>query len=328
MRVLLLNQNHIGDALFTTPAIAALKRLHPGATLVNATSPGAKPLFEGNPHVSGHWVRPTRGAAEFARFVHRARRGRFDVVISMAASSTRFGLFARLSGAPTRIGFEHPATRRFFTHTVRIGSALQHHADDHLDQVRLLGPVAGTFPFELYPVSGWTAKWEAVRAALGLEAGRPLVGLNPGATMGRKQWAPERWAELSDSLFENGCQPLLFGGPGDRALVEGILALCARPAPSAQGRLSLGALAMAAADCAAFVSGDTGPLHVAVAMRTPVIALHGPTDPRRTGPYPPGAAPAVILYHPQSGEGRPMDAVSVKEVLDAVPRALEMHAMR
>jgi ADP-heptose:LPS heptosyltransferase len=325
MRILILNQNHIGDALFTTPAIAALRSGIPEATIVNAALPGTAPLFAANPHISIRWTRPQLRPRAMARFARRIRRFRFDAVISASASGVQFGAYALLSGAPIRIGFAHTATQRFFTHAIPIGSEVQHHVDDHLDQARVLAPGAARLPLELFPIPGGSAQWRSVRDALDLPVERPLVGLNPGASNAYKQWVPERWASLADRLAAQGLQPLLFGGPGDSARVVRIRAGARRPVPSTQGKLGLAGVAEAVSDCAVFVSGDTGPLHVAVAVHRPVVALHGHTDPARTGPY---LGEGVTLYHPSPDGPGTMDSISTEEVEAAVEEVLSRSRVR
>lgn len=325
MRILLLNKNHIGDAVFTTPAIAALRRAHPKAFLVNATVPGVAELFAASPHITEHSTITRFRLGTYAALVGRMRRFRFDAVVITAASSTRSGLLARLSGAPMRIGFDHPATRHLLTHRVPEGDGRQHQADDYLDEARLLGPVEGPFPLEVHPLPQWREEWERARDRLGLPASRPLVGLNPGSSVAAKQWPVERWAALADALSSEGYAPLLLGGPGDGALVEAIRSQSRTPAPSVQGQLRLGGLAEAARACAAFVGGDTGPLHLAVAVGTPVVALYGPTDPRRTGPYTPTGAPAIVLRSSEEGEAaHPMASIRVADVAAAVSEAIRL----
>jgi ADP-heptose:LPS heptosyltransferase len=319
MRILLLNQNHIGDALFTTPAIAALRAALPDATIVNAAVSGIEPVFAANPHLSERWDRPTARVSDYPLYALRIRRARFYAVVSFSASSTLFGVYARFSGAPVKIGFNHPATQRFMTHSVDLHDVEQHHAVDHLDQVALLADIRRDFPMEMPLMPAWREEADRALAGLALPGGRPIIALNPGATVDRKKWAPERWADLAGRLTLSGCQPVLFGGPGDADLTALIQSATSCPLPSLQGQLSLGCLAAAITRCAAFVSGDTGPMHVAVAVGTPVVALHGPTDPARTGPY---TENAVVIHHPEAGPdpdiyGR-METVTVDEVFAGV----------
>ena len=319
MHILLLNQNHIGDALFTTPAIAALRSALPDATIVNAAVSGVKAVFAANPHISERWVRPTARLLDYPLYLFSIRRAHFDAVISFSASSTLFGVYAKFSGAPVRIGFNHRAMKRFNTHTLELHDTEQHHAVDHLDQVAVLADIRRDFPMEMPLIPAWRDGADQAFNALALRSGRPIIALNPGATVDRKKWAPERWAELADRLYSSGCQPVLFGGPGDAGLTGLIQSGVPFLLPSLQGHLSLGCLAAACTRCAAFVSGDTGPMHVAVAVGTPVVALHGPTDPARTGPY---TKNAVVIHHAESGPDPDiygsMATITVDEVLMAV----------
>lgn len=325
MRVLLLNQNHIGDALFTTPAIAALREALPDAYIVNAAVAGVKPIFIGNPHLSELRVRPVKRPLDYVRIMVPMRKARFDAVISFSASSTLFGVYARFSGAPIRIGFDHRALRRFVTHPVRLNDNEQHHVLDHLDQVAVLAPVRRDFPIELNVQPEWRERAAQAIGELHLTGDRPMIALNPGATVERKKWPAERWSQLADRLAAAGFQPVLIGGPGDSELAASVQRAAHVVIPSTQGRLSLGALAAAAERCAVFVSADSGPMHVAVAVGTPVVALHGPTSPARTGPY---TDRAVVVHHPESDLGEErygrMETIEVDEVNSAVERAFEL----
>jgi ADP-heptose:LPS heptosyltransferase len=330
MRILLLNKVHIGDALFTTPAISALRAAVPGALIVNAVTPAVAPLFAANPDVSENWLRPTRGAGSVAAFVRRIRRARFDAVIASSGNSGQYAFYTVISGARRRIGLEHRTFGRFFTDVVSVGGSAHHHALDHLRQAALLAPVHGEPPMSLFATPEGVVEWSETRVRLpDLAAGR-IVGLNPGASVERKRWGAARWGALSDRMHAMGLQPLLFGGPGDADLARDIQRHAARPLPSAQGRLGLAGLTAALSDCDVFVSGDTGPLHMAVAMGVPVVALHGPTHPLRTGPY--HARNAVILHHPETtlpeGVFGRMEAISVDEAAEAVSRLAGAAARR
>jgi ADP-heptose:LPS heptosyltransferase len=314
-RILLLNQNHIGDALFGTPAIAALRAALPDATIISALRDGVRPLFACDPHLTDVWGRRPSSALLEVAFLRRVRRARFDTVICFSASSTKQGIVARLSGAPRRVGFDHPGIRRFLTVAVPVRSGEQHHVDDRLDLVRSLVPVPQPYPLGLTICPEWEQELQTLEPGFG-SGERPVVGLNAGSTVAAKQWPVDRWAALAELLSGAGMQPVLFGGPGDAPLVQAIVGRLPAPIASLQGRLSLGASAAAIRRCAAFVSGDTGPLHMAVAVGTPVVAIYGPTNPRRTGPY---TTSAVVLHRP-SEPGAPggTSLIGAEEVAEAV----------
>jgi ADP-heptose:LPS heptosyltransferase len=330
MRILLLNKIHIGDALFTTPAISALRSALPDALIVNAVTPAVAPLFAANPAVSENWVRPTRGSGSVAAFIRRIRHARFDAVIAASGNSGQYALYAAVSGARRRISLDHPTFGRFFTDVVSIGGSAHHHVLDHLRQAALLAPVPEEPPMALFATPEGTAEWARTRAGITELGARPIVGLNPGASVERKRWGADRWGALSDRVHSMGLQPLLFGGPGDAELDRAIRRHAAHPLASAQGRLGLAGLTAAISECDVFVSGDTGPLHMAVALGVPVVALHGPTHPLRTGPY--HAGNAMILHHPETtlpdGVFGRMEAITVEEAADAVTRLVGAASQR
>ncbi len=311
-RLLLLNRNHIGDALFTLPAIAALRAALPQTVIVNATPRALAPLFSTNRHINRVWERDSLTFGNEIRFMTRVRRAHFDGVILFPTSSTLFGIYSLLSGAGIRVGFDNPPVRPYLTHRVPVRED-RHHADDTLELVRSILPVTGSFAMELPIDEEWERAWNPILNGVILHRERPVIGLNPGSTMARKCWPADRWAALARETWREGFQPVLFGGPCDREIVDQVLSLCPE-LPSLHNRLTLPGLAVALRHCSAFVSGDTGPMHLSVAVGTPVVALHGPTDPNRTGPY---GGRSVAIHHPETPA---MDAIGVQEVLGAVNR--------
>lgn len=328
-RILLLNRNHIGDALFTLPAITVLRAALPDAWIVNVAPASAGPWFDDHPALSEHHLRPI-GVAANAAWLARVRRARFDTVISFSFSSHLWSGAAWASGAPRRIGFQHHgAVHALFNHRAPLRED-RPYVDDMLDLARLAAPLPpGPAPLKVRIRPEWIAESErgfASIPSLAAASDPPWVGLNPGATREIKQWPEDRWAALSDRLTEAGWQPILFGGPEDREKGGRIQAHCHSALPSLVGQLSLGGLAAAFTRCAVLVSADSGPLHVAVAADTPVVGLYGPTDPRRTGPY---TSRAVVLHHPNpsaEGGGR-MDAILVEDVLEAVETFQSPHSI-
>jgi heptosyltransferase-2 len=117
-------------------------------------------------------------------------------------------------------------------------------------------------------------------------AGTRWAGINPGATYGAaKQWYPERFVEVGRRLVARGYRVVVVGGPAEAALGAKVAAGIGEGAQSLAGKTTLPRLAAAIGRCGVFVTNDTGPMHVAAAVGTPVVAIFGPTDPRTTSPF-------------------------------------------
>lgn len=320
-RILVMNQNHIGDALFSLPAIAAMRTAWPEAHIVNVAPHNVDVLFETCSHINERWQRDGMHPVKDIACMLQLRRGRFDAAFVFAPSSILLSWQCFLAGIPIRVGFDHPSTRWAFTHRVTPDRQGSHQAEDNLSLVHTVARFSARYPMQLTLAPHWIREAENVVAGSGLDS-RRMVGLNPGASVLRKQWPDERWAALAQALSGFGVQPVFFGGPGDGPLIDRIQTHLRQPVPSLQGKLSLGPLAAAIAGTQVFVSGDTGPMHIAVAVGVPVVALHGPTNPHRTGPY---TTRATIIHHP-TGDGissfGTMESIAVGEVHQAVENLL------
>src|SRR5712692_7877577 len=119
-RILLLNRNHIGDCLFTTPAIRALRSAYPEAVLVVAVPPVNQDLLESNPCLTEVLVRPLRGVSHQLRLLREIRRRRFDLVISFQEKSFFYAALARLSGARLTVSLQHWRTQPFYHRIVPV----------------------------------------------------------------------------------------------------------------------------------------------------------------------------------------------------------------
>lgn len=280
--IVALTLNHIGDVLFTEPAIAALRAGYPMAHLIVVTSPEGKAVLANHPAIDALWVRK-RTVVGWWQLTRRLRKVSPFLVIVFSPSSLGLALAAFLSGAPKRFGFSvRPAQRHMFTIALPFQPGI-HVVDDYLALVEAAGgKVERRFPRLSLSCDEREQAYQTLRA-LGWDGIAPLLGCHPFSSVARKEWGEENFAQLLRWARECwGFRPVIFGSPAERdraetlvAQVDGILAA---------GVLSLRAFIAAASWCAAFVGGDSGPAHIAAALGIPTLALYGPTDPRRTGP--------------------------------------------
>jgi heptosyltransferase II len=295
-RILVLNRNHIGDCILTTPMLRALKRRFPRAQLTVSVPAANRDLVVTNPHVDEILIRPeTQTLRTWHRkiqFGFELRRRRFDLIISLQEKSVFYGIvtwYTTLANreGPVTVALDHPRTRRWYQHTVRPELENQHEVYKYLDVAYALGcPKAPNPVLELEPTLSARERAERLLNSEGWDSDTRFIGINPGGTKPDKRWPPERFAEVADRLQEElGLPILIFGGSGDRGRATEIAERMSRPALVAAGRATLGDTAALIERCELFVTGDTGPMHMAVALAVPVVALFGPTNPAKFRPF-------------------------------------------
>ncbi len=336
-RLLIVKTSSIGDVLHALPLVQALKEARPSLTLGWVVRARCADLLRGNPFIDHLYVVPNKPSlADLLALRKTLHAARFDVALDLQGLLLS-GIITRLSGAPVRVGWDRnrEGNALFMTHPVVPGKDIARHEIEALfGFARILGHSA--LPNE-YPAQRYLADQDRVWANEQL-AGlpRPVVALNVGASRAYKRWPAEHWATLADGLAGQGAGLVFVGDKADTALAAQVRALMASPGPTIDlaGQTTLRALASVLAACDTVVSADTGPMHLAVAVGTPVVALFGGTDPRRHGPYGsrhtalhsplPGEPPS---RHPSDAYGEAcMRALLPQDVLRAVPLLKAPHA--
>ena len=198
-------------------------------------------------------------------------------------------MIAFLARIPHRIGFDTDARRLLLTHPVRCTPSIKaiHQTGYYLQILKGVGLRTGSQTLALTLGEADHQKARQVLHDHGIGPDSPIIGLNPSATFGpAKQWFPRRYAALGERLHgEYGATMLIFGGPSDRELGRRILGMMNAPCIDLSGRTTLGE-AMALIDrCDAFVTNDSGLMHVAAALNTPLVAVFGSTNSTTTSPH-------------------------------------------
>jgi lipopolysaccharide heptosyltransferase I len=295
-RVLIVRLSALGDIVHALPVLAALKRDWPNAKvdwLVEEAYAPILALAEGlnrriivraKKSVSEPNAVAFGGALGFPKAVGYLRRQRYDAALDLQGL-IKSAVWARLSGAKRVIGFHRTNLREkqaamFYSEMIHPVTT-QHVITKNLMVLDNLGSVAGppVMPIRTKPASSVDA---AIRTAGG--AKRYIV-INPGAAWPNKRWPPERFGELASALKQTtGLSSLVTWGPKERDLADSVVA-ASRGAAQAAPATEIADLATLMRDAALVVSGDTGPLHIAAAMGTPLVGLYGPTWPQRNGPW-------------------------------------------
>jgi ADP-heptose:LPS heptosyltransferase len=299
-RILVVRLGAVGDVVRTLPAASALRAGFPGAHLVWLVEPAARSILAGQPWIDevlvfpraelatavrrGRWL---RCAALLARFVRELRRRRFDLVVDFH-SIAKSALLARASGARIRVGYASPQGREvswwLATRRARLAARRLSRFARNQGLVEFLGLPAkpGAAPLRLDP--------KARRRMAEAVGGVAPVALHPGTSAATpyKRWQPERYAEVARALGKEGLPCVVTFGPTpeERARAEAVVAAAGGTARLAPESGSLPELAALLERCLVFVGSDSGPLHLASLVGTPVVQLLGPTDPVENEPHP------------------------------------------
>ena len=334
--ILIIKLRHIGDVLLSTPVLRALREAYPDARLTMLVNRGTEEILAHNPDVN-EVVCLEKGSWDAQwRFVQSLRRRAFDCVIDLT-DGDRSAVISLATGAPMRVGFnaEHRWRGLLYSAVAAPRPTDQHRVEYDLCALRHLGldPKPGT-PV-LYVSHAENVAVETWLRESGLTSSTnapPLLWLQPGARYSLKVWPHERFVELADRLTDRfSCRVLLGGDQREREIAEQIARNMREPPKVVAGKLSLLQFAALVKRCALFVGNDGGAMHIAAAMGTPVVALFGPTYPRRWGPR--GVPSQVIYkgldcracYHPTClrGDDSCMQQITVDEVFETASLMLE-----
>lgn len=334
LKILLLKPSSLGDVVQALPVLRRLKQHRPASEVWWWIDSALAPLLEGDPDLAGvvhferrRWTTP-RHWPEMWRSLRWMQAQRFDWVIDLQGLA-RSGTFAWLARGKLLVGLDEPreGARGFYDLIVPRATYHTHAVDWYLGVLRVLG-VPANGDFEWLPVRPSVAA--AVRRQ-GPGPDRQWLALLPGARWPNKCWPAEHFASLVRLLdgTGNAARLVILGGESDREIGRAIAQAAPQRCLDLTGQTSLPEMVEWLRRSRLVVCNDTGPMHVAAALGTPVIALFGPTEPRRTGPY--GQIghvlqtplPCVPCLRPRCHYKKPMEclrAISPEQVAAAVRR--------
>ena len=287
--------NWLGDAVMTTPAIAALRAAFRGTRISLLAKPLVAELFRHHPDVDEVIVyqRPGRhdGVLGRLRLVRELRRRRFEGAV-LFQNAFDAALLAFLAGIPERAGYPTDGRRMLLNRPVPLtpGILSRHEVEYYLCLLEGVGIPRPASPALRLAVTEEEREGMASRlATLGVGRGAPFFVVNPGATYGSaKRWYPDRFAAVADALSEEWRAAVVVAGSSAEAPLAGEIetAMGRRPVNLA-GKTSVREL-MALLSLSRFlVTNDSGPMHIGAAFGVPLVAIFGPTDWRRTSPWTP-----------------------------------------
>lgn len=339
LRILVHAPNHLGDIVMALPGLQRVRERYPAAAIDVAVRRHVEPVLEmaGFPwrrisyDPNGRWIRTALAL----------RSRRYDLAF-LFAPSLRAALFVSFAGARVRRGSPTQGRRWLLTDVAPPREAPgEHRASFYL---RIADPAwAGNTP----PAPRLAVDPRAratVRAWVGSNESGPVVGIFPGSKAAARRWDVARFVEVARRLAHGGAAVWVFGGRAEAGLTARVAAAAGARGRDVGGRTTIPWLAAALAECDVLLTNDTGPMHFAAAVGTPVVAIFGSSDPRRTGPL---GVPARVLWRsdlpcvpclknrcPRTGRGTILpDAVNeclnligVEEVVEAVDSLLRASA--
>ncbi len=288
-KILLVRLRRIGDVVMTTPAVTAIKKSLPQASLTYIVEEPYRRLVEGNPRLDCVIsLPPDQRLLDFLGFIRRLRRLKYDALIDFHGGP-RASRIAFLARARMKVGYK--LRYKNFIYDIRLPRSRKngyfHSVENHLNLVKALGiAVSEPPPLEL-PTARPEEKEriDAYWAENDLEEKKAVV-LHIGAGNAFRDWGAENLAALAGLLAgRSGVRVILVGSAGDKAREEEILGTVRQPVLSLVAALNLIELRELLGRAALFVGPDSGPMHIAAAVGTPIVALFGPTLPENFAPW-------------------------------------------
>ena len=330
-KIMIRSPNWIGDAVMTTPAMGAVRAFFPTAEIVLVANPPVAELFSPHPDCDRVIMYDKKEKHQrisgLLTFCQMLRREHFDLAI-LFQNAIEAAVISRLAKIPRRAGYATDGRRFLLSHPVPAGEKerLLHHTDYYLGMLAALGIAVPKGPLRLSVTSA-----EAQQAGKTLENG-PWVAVNPGASYGAaKRWFPDRFAAVADQLIEKyQVKIVLTGGTGEQDIGRDIETSMTHTPLNLIGRTTVREMMAILERCCLLITNDSGPMHVAAALKTPLVAIFGPTDHTTTSPAAAAArivrkdtpcAPCLLRQCPTDHQC--MKAVTVDDVLRAAGKFID-----
>jgi lipopolysaccharide heptosyltransferase I len=329
-RILLVRLGALGDIVHGLPVAAALRQRYPDAQIDWLVDSRHTAILDLVPVISRRIAVENGDIADALRTIGMLRRERYDAAIDLQGL-VKSAAFARFSGARRVIGFDRPHLREklaslFYSERSHPGDAA-HIVDKNLSVLALFGiderlrrfPIAVPESPAVAPVAGRVAR----------ERRRGFALVNPGAGWPNKRWPTGRFGEVVSWMAEaRGLLPVVLWGPEEQD-VAGRIVDSSNGAAMLAPKTRIGDLLALSREARLMLSGDTGPLHLAAAVGTPIVALFGPTEPARNGPWDEADislsryGDCVCHYQRRCRRGRAcIEDISVEDVRGAIDRRL------
>ncbi len=314
-RYLFINPFGIGDVLFTTPLLTALKENNPENYIGYWCNERVKELFKNHPKIDTifplsrgdlkkHFARSRiDGIKRFLRLMQELRKHRFDVVFDFSLDH-RYGFICKILNIPKRIGFNYKNRGRFLTHAIPIsGYSGAHVVDHYLKLLQFEGIEATNRGLSLFVPESDYVKSKILLETFGIRDTDLIIGIAPaaGASWGKnaayKHWPAVKFAHVADKLIKNhGAKIILLADASEKTVTETMLFAMKNRPLDLTGKTTLEELRAVIAQCSLIVTNDGGPLHMATALGIKTVSIFGPVDEKTYGPYPASNDHRVVTY--------------------------------
>ena len=329
-RILIVEVNWLGDVLFSTPFIRAMREKFKDAHIACMVPPRAKEILEHNPYVDEiilYDEKTThRGFLTKLKLVSSLRKKDFDLAVLLHRSLTRT-LITMLGGIKARAGYVTEKRKPFLTHPIEPPDQNLHKVEYFLNIASSFGCDISRKDYEFFITDKERAFIDEELSGNGIAKDDFLVVINPGGNWPPKRWSEENFARLSDILIrEYKAKVVLSGAEKDKEPAARIKEKMREHITILSGRTNLKELGALMERAGCVISGDSGPMHIGVAMKSNVIALFGPTSPGLTGPYGGGNYRVIQkdvgcrppCYDLMCDNYQCMDAITVDDVVEAL----------
>ena len=357
-RILIVNPFGIGDVLFSTPLVRAVRRAFPDASIAYLGNRRTQEIMRRNAHVQELFIYEKdelvavgrRDKLEalrmLATLLRQIRRRRFDLAIDLSLGE-RYSFLLALFGVRRRIGFDFRRRGRFLTHRLSIRGFQDRHVVEHYAQLlAMIGIRLLDRRLELPTTDADRQAVEARLAALRIRPGQRVIGLVPagGVSWGLhaefRRWSEDGFVHVGRSLsVRHGAKILVFGEFKDSWVCAQIASEIGPAAADLSGQTTLGQFVSLIARCDLVIANDGGPVHIAASQDVPTVSIFGPVDPDVYGPYPRTAKHRVVFrselpcrpcYHqfklpPCPYERACLTSVEPADVLEACDDVLGRH---
>ena len=332
-RILLMTTTAIGDTLFSTPAIRAVKETYPEKEVHVLCHRRNALLLKENPYVDRLFL--YRGKAKgLLSLVRTLREQRYDLVIILHSNDPEAVPLAWATRAPYLIGSGTSRFAAFLSQGIVCRDENRHAIEQRLDLVRAAGADTADRGMDFFLPAGWEPKVRGVLDDFWGSWDQPVIGLHPTGSGSYKWWPADYFVDLGNRLFDRyGCRFILFSSKSEAPAARAIASRLKAPVLNTEGRFDLAITGGLIRSCSLFIANDSGPLHMALALRVPTLALIGADSPLRIGPY--QAGNSVGLYKKEEvcdlprclnekcGDNRCLKQIRPEEVLQVIGEQFE-----
>ena len=315
LKLLIINPFGIGDVLFTTPVIKALKAYYLESFIGYWSNIRVKPVLENNPQINKIFSGSRgdlkkiyqesflKGLWQALKLVWNIKKEHFDICLDFSLDH-RYSLLAKIIGIKKRIGFNYKGRGRFLTNRVDIdGYSNKHVVEYYLELLKFLDLVPGDKNLYLGVSSASELKARNILSGIGVEESDLVIGIAPGAggSWGKdaayKHWPALKFAQVADMLINQlKVKIVILGDESERAIADVILHAMANKPIDLVGKTDLETLPAIIKNCNLLITNDGGPMHMAVALGVKTVSVFGPVSELVYGPFPYGNKHLVLKW--------------------------------